>query len=144
MKHGTLLTIGYGEPDAASRIKVFLTEPRTLLVDIRYSPWSRWKPAWRKAALRDTYQHSYVHLKALGNVNYNRPGQPIHLLNPDGPVRAAVQFLQSGGSLMLLCACKEYERCHRKVVYELICQALHHECSPREEAAFCTIERWTE
>jgi len=35
-----------------------------------------------------------------------------------------VQALQAGYSLILLCACEDYERCHRKTVKELIENAL--------------------
>lgn len=66
----------------------------------------------------------YLHIKNLGNVNYNQPGQPIQLLNPDEAVTQAVYSLRDGYSLLLLCACKDYERCHRKLVFELISAAL--------------------
>jgi hypothetical protein len=105
-----------------------------MLVDIRYSPWSRWQPQWRKAVMRERYGYRYLHLKALGNVNYNKPGRPIQLLDPEKSVQAAAQFLQSGWSMMLLCACKNYETCHRKVVYDLISQALA-ESAPDGRAA---------
>src|SRR5689334_21184342 len=98
MEQGRLVTIGYSEPDAKRRIEDFLASPRTMLVDIRYSPWSRGLPQWRKEAMRERYGYRYLHLHALGNVNYNQSGQPIQLLDPEKSVQAAAQFLQSGWS----------------------------------------------
>jgi hypothetical protein len=57
-------------------------------------------------------------------VNYNRPGEPIKLLSPYEGARRVIRLLQSGRSLILLCACKHYERCHRKTAYDLIMAAL--------------------
>lgn len=125
MNTGTLQTIGYTEQDAAQRIDAFLAQPKSGLVDIRYMPRCRWNAQWNKSALQAKYgRGKYVHERCFGNVNYNKPGQPIQLVNPDEQLNTVVNFLLSGGSLMLLCACKNYERCHRKVVYDLVMQAV--------------------
>jgi hypothetical protein len=59
-------------------------------------------------------------VKALGNVNYRLPGAPIQLLDADDDIQWAVENLQAGYSLILLCACWDDERCHRRMVKELI------------------------
>jgi hypothetical protein len=125
MNTGTLETIGYTEPDAAQRIAAFLAQPRTGLVDIRYSPYCRWDKQWNTQALLAKYGSTkYIHLKCFGNINYNRPGQPISLAHPGERLNSMVNALLHGSSLMLLCACKDYERCHRKTVYDLVIHAL--------------------
>ena len=48
---GTLHTLGYTEPNAQQRLDEFLAQPHTGLVDIRYSPHSRWRPEFNQAAL---------------------------------------------------------------------------------------------
>lgn len=122
---GELLTLGYTEPDALARLDAFMERPDTGLVDIRYSPRSRWKPVFNQAALIERYGAlKYGHCKALGNVNYNKPGEPMKLSDPFMGVRMVLQLLQGGRSLILLCACKDYERCHRKTAYDLIMATL--------------------
>src|SRR3954465_15718908 len=100
MSIGTLETIGYTEKDAAQRITAFLAQPRTGLVDIRYSPRCRWDAQWNTRALLATYGSTkYIHLRCFGNVNYNRPGQPIHLANPQERLYSLVNALLNGSSL---------------------------------------------
>ena len=57
-------------------------------------------------------------------VNYRLADAPIQLADPKAGIPWAVQALQAGYSLILLCACEDYERCHRKTVKELIENAL--------------------
>jgi hypothetical protein len=121
MSIGKLETIGYTEKDAAQRLEAFLAQPRTGLIDIRYSPRCRWDARWNKSALQAKYRtRKYIHLRCFGNINYNRPGQPISLATPREWLNNVVNALLHGSSLMLLCACKDYEQCHRKTVYDLI------------------------
>jgi uncharacterized protein (DUF488 family) len=122
---GSLETIGYTESDAARRIATFMRQPTAFLIDIRFSPRSRlW--VWNKSALQAIYCPTgdhlsrYVHLKELGNVNFKDPKLPITLYQPDTPAQALATALSAGCSFLLLCACKHYETCHRKVVYELV------------------------
>lgn len=122
---GKLYTIGYTEKDAAQQIEAFLAQEQTGLIDIRYRPRCRWNAQWNKSALQAKYgAYKYIHLRCFGNMNYNQPGQPIQLLNPDERLHSVVHALFNGISLMLLCACKDYERCHRKTVYDLVMQAV--------------------
>jgi uncharacterized protein (DUF488 family) len=122
---GTVQTLGYMHPDAATTLAAWMaSDPMTVLVDIRYSPRSRWRPQWTKKALEAAYGGRYIHVKAFGNVNYRDPVAPIRLLDPDAGVRWALKTLHAGYSLILLCACKEDDRCHRKTVATLIEQAL--------------------
>src|SRR6266516_182648 len=150
---GTLYTLGYAEPNATERLETLMAQPRTALVDIRYAPYSRWAASWRKKALMEKYgQVRYTHVRALGNINYNKPDLPIELADPDEWVQKCVRSLQRGWSLILLCACKDYEHCHRKTVYELIQAGLFPRpvniCTPRPPDAlqvFCEImdcEEW--
>ena len=120
MTRGRIATIGYTEPDAASQIETFLAHPRSYLVDIRYKPYSRWNPNWNRQTLKVRYGRQYVHLPGLGNVNYGKTGMPIVLANPERHLLDLAEAINRGASYLLLCACKHYERCHRKTVYERI------------------------
>lgn len=121
----TILTIGYTEPNAQSRIDEFLQDENAALVDIRLNPRSRWQPAFNKSALEKRYPAQYIHVEALGNVNYKDRARGIDLLDARSGISQLVYLIARGYPLMLLCACKDYERCHRKVVYELVMAELN-------------------
>jgi uncharacterized protein (DUF488 family) len=122
---GKLYTLGYAHPDAAATMQAWMaSDPKMLLVDIRYSPRSRWFPHWSQKALEAAWGDRYRQVKALGNVNYRLADAQIQLADPKAGIPWAVQALQAGYSLILLCACEDYERCHRKTVKELIENAL--------------------
>ena len=93
---GDLVTLGYTEPDAQQRLDAFMATTGAGLVDIRYSPRSRWRPEFNQAALIERYGAlKYGHCKALGNVNYNKPCEPIKLSEPFAGVRMVIGLLQS-------------------------------------------------
>jgi hypothetical protein len=124
MNMGRLETIGYTEQYARERIDAFLAQPRSYLVDIRNTPYSRWNTNWNRNTLAARYEKRYVHLPGLGNLNYANKHLPIELADPEQHVSHLVTCLKRGCSYLLLCACKDYERCHRKTVYTLIMAAL--------------------
>lgn len=124
MSRGTLETIGYTEPNALQCIDRFLAYPRAYLVDIRYKPWSKWNPQWNREALKTRYPHRYIYQPGLGNLNYGHRDLPIQLADPAPHIAHLATMLIRGTSYLLLCACKDYEHCHRKLVYELVMTAL--------------------
>lgn len=116
-----LLLLGCGERNALLRLDSFMKRENAKVIDIRYSPRSRWQPAFNKAALIERYGATrYEHCQALGNVNYNKQGEPIQLFAPFEGMCTILSHLQKGHPLVLLCACKNYKRCHRKTVLELL------------------------
>ena len=120
-----LFTLGYTEPDALKRLDAFLARSDAKLVDIRYSPRSRWKPEFNRGALIERFGASkYYHVKELGNINYNKSGEPIKLAEPEKGVEQVIKLLQQEKAIMLLCACKNYYFCHRKTAYDLIIASL--------------------
>ena len=68
-------------------------------------------------------------------MNYNKPGKSIKLLEPAIGARLIIRLLQNGRSLVLLCACKDYERCHRKTVYDLVMDTLNDNSPMKEREA---------
>jgi uncharacterized protein (DUF488 family) len=77
---------------------------------MRFAPRSR-NPVWNERNLRQTFGARYKHIRALGNANYR--GNSVRIQNLDAGLRA---ITQSGRPVILMCACKEYEHCHRSVV----------------------------
>jgi hypothetical protein len=74
--------------------------------------------------LKERYGKKYTHLAGLGNVNHNDPTLPFVLVDPQKPIERIVLALEQGANLLLLCACRCYEKCHSSLIFELVMQAL--------------------
>jgi len=101
---------------------------KILVVDVRYSPYS-FNPFWTKKNLKKHFEN-YIHIANLGNVNYKN-GRPIKIYSLD---KGCKQLLNSLGkdynACLLLCACEDVEKCHRKVIVEklkvmTLCDIIH-------------------
>lgn len=111
MTLNTLFTAGYTglTPDlilkAANRHDAFVA-------DIRLSPHSR-HPQWEGAALAAVLGDRYIHIRELGNRNFKGDyGEGVMLLDADrGSIR--VLALLKHRPVILLCACKDWQHCHR-------------------------------
>ena len=84
----------------------------TTVIDIRLVPASRWRKEWRDSELRNLLGDRYVHVRELGNEHY-KEGGPIKIKDMDAGIK---KLLEIGGSLILLCGCKDKLDCHRRVV----------------------------
>lgn len=126
---GKVVPFGYTGNNGLSRLDALMADDNRLIVDIRYSPHSRWHKQWEGRELEQRYFESfplarYVWLQALGNVNY-RNGEPIHIADAQGGIEALKNLLTlAERDIILLCACSEYETCHRRVVVELLKQVM--------------------
>jgi uncharacterized protein (DUF488 family) len=108
---GRLYTVGYATwtLDALTRQ---IEELNALLLDIRYSPFSR-QPQWRKRNLVAHFGERYVHVQALGNVNYK--GGQMLISDYDAGKRLVQSFLAASNAI-LMCACARVAQCHRLYV----------------------------
>jgi ASCH domain len=114
-----LYPLGYASPQANERLASLMQHARMLLIDTRYTPYSR-LPSFRREALEAHYGKRYRWAgKYLGNLNHTTGG-PIRLAQPEIGIPALVRYLQEGYSLVLLCGCASYEQCHRKVIVEAV------------------------
>jgi uncharacterized protein (DUF488 family) len=125
---GRIYTLGYAAYGAEQELEQLMArKPEMLLLDVRLHPWSRWQPQFCKEALLERYgQHRYKHDRRLGNVNYQDLTKPVRLAGPclDMAIDLPVTYLLYGYDVVLLCACAEYSRCHRKLVAEMIADRL--------------------
>jgi hypothetical protein len=113
--------LGYAQPQAAQVMDTLMETPSTLLIDTRYSP-SSMRTEWRKHALEQKYGTRYRWAgQYLGNTNYQHGGD-IELADPAAGIRGLRTYLAKGHDLILLCACKEYEQCHRRTIVNLLLQ----------------------
>lgn len=119
-----VFTLGYATPDAGQRLYAMMEDDQMVLVDIRYRAGSRYRPEWNKGHLRARYGARYAHIPALGNVNYRKEDREkgIVLKDAEAGLEKLNKLVQAGYTPILLCACKDYETCHRKVVYDMLMQ----------------------
>src|SRR5689334_11534584 len=97
-----LYPLGYATPQANGRLASLMQHAYMLLIDTRYTPYSR-LPSFRREALEAQYGRRYRWAgKYLGNLNY-RTGGPIRLAQPEIGIPALVRYLAEGYSLVLLC-----------------------------------------
>jgi uncharacterized protein (DUF488 family) len=124
-QRGTIYTIGYASPGAGAHVDHLMQDEQIILLDVRLSPRSRWQPAWNRHALEATYGPRYQWDRRLGNLNYQERTRGIELAEGhlDAAQDAAV-LLSAGTSLIVLCACKDAQTCHRTLVAKLIQDAL--------------------
>lgn len=130
---GKIHTFGYAAKGADSLLEQLMTNPKALIVDVRLSPHSRWRPCYNVNALFTRYNvdeqaslsasaHTtrYVWLGAtLGNKNYDND-LPIELVNADEGLRQLTDILTRGRDIVLMCACSRYITCHRHVIVDLL------------------------
>lgn len=93
-----------------------------VIVDVRYAPRSR-NPDWSRKRLNERFSGRYFHVKDLGNVDYKSANIRI------ADIVAGTQFVKTllddyKRPILLLCMCKTYHDCHRKVVAEHLAGAL--------------------
>lgn len=105
-------TMGYSGRKMGE-VEELVEEHEAVLLDIRYSPFSR-NPTWSRKSFERTFERRYQHVPALGNVNYKGDG-PIQIQDFD----AGLEIIErSGRPVILMCACRDYTTCHRRVIAE--------------------------
>ena len=117
-----IYTIGYSGR-TIEELKAITDSHNGGILDIRYSPRSR-RPEWSKKRLTALYGNLYLHLWEWGNELYNQ-GE-IQLADFTEGLRVFkgieedAKAAEWNGAIFLMCACKEYDRCHRRQVAELL------------------------
>ena len=89
-----------------------------VIIDIRFSPYSK-MPWWTKKSLSNRLLGCYTHMDKLGNKNYKNVNSEIEIVDIES-CEKVIQLMNKGFTCILLCACEEYDKCHRKIVAEEI------------------------
>ena len=131
MRKPQVIPIGYSTPFATQRIDDLLTDPFTLLIDMRHKPTSR-VAGWKRQTLERMYGSQYLWLgDLLGNIHAGTD-LPIELADPDPGIERVGKELERGYRLIFLCQCAEYglppekaqyDRCHLHKVVRHVQQA---------------------
>jgi uncharacterized protein (DUF488 family) len=116
-----LYTIGYSGR-SLDDIAHLLQIDAALLVDVRYTPASRWRPKFRTHHLATHCGARYVWCQALGNRNYK--GGPIQLADYPAGLAQVRTLLETHAALVLMCIGSEVETCHRTMAAAQLSQAL--------------------
>ena len=114
-----ILTLGYTGLTLPA-LQAWLDQHDALLVDVRHKPFSR-AAEWRQKALQRALGTRYRHVPELGNLNYR--GGPIKLADQAEGVQIVSALLQEN-SVVLLCVCADYARCHRTAAANAISKAV--------------------
>lgn len=109
-----IYTAGYYGRDI-EEFKATVEKLGAVVVDIRLVPQSRFFPDWRKANLEKVFGEAYLHVRDLGNQGFKE--KRIEIADMERGL-AIVKALER--NVILLCACKYFARCHRKVVAETL------------------------
>src|SRR4051812_3647896 len=112
MTRRTLFTFGYAAGKLEDLVK--LAREGAVVVDTRFAPTSR-LPEWRQPALQRVLGPAYRHEWRLGNAQYRSGG--LAIVDLEGGA-ASVAALAATQPVVLLCACADLGRCHRKVIAE--------------------------
>ena len=115
-----LYTFGYTGLQPA---EIFAAAARVdaMIADIRYSPHSRHEQ-WNGRTLGREWGSRYLHIGELGNRNYKgEMGEGIMLASPQLGSAIVLEQLRFR-PVMLMCACPNWETCHRRAAAEFIQQ----------------------
>lgn len=109
-----LYSVGYLNPKALEILQERIDQGAVIL-DIRLLAGSRYRPDFSGKRLRERFGAAYLRAMELGNKNYNRPGAPIVLVNPQKGIARLLTLLEQS-DVCLLCRCQQLARCHTATV----------------------------
>ena len=114
MSERTVWHVGYRDGWTLAALAERVKQLDAVLVDVRRSagpPQSAWSAARFAEALGERYRW----LPALGNRNYRDPAAPIVLADEVKGMQQLQRLLRRH-VVVVMCACADYESCHRRVV----------------------------
>lgn len=117
-----LIALGYAMRGSENMLRDLMKDGRTVLADIRDNPVCTWSEIWNPPALRAAYPGRYWPLRELGNANHTNPDAGIRLNDPERGLTLLLEALKRR-QVIILCACANFEACHRRAVVELADQA---------------------
>lgn len=116
-----ILTFGY-QGLKMDKIIETMVRRNAIVLDIRFSPYSPF-PGWKKQSFQEALGDRYMWVKGFGNVNYKgQNGGQVRLYDGDAGMKVITTLGKYSifDNIALMCACPDYQHCHRKTVAYLI------------------------
>ena len=136
-KNGEIILFGYGafiaeESAGIAHLDKLMRDPYTKIADVRLKPYSPDFIIWNGGMLKNRYGYDatgksrYVHIEELGNLNYRKEDREKGFALQDKEIGLSrlILALSFGWRLVVLCGCKYYDSCHRKLVAQLLLSEL--------------------
>ncbi len=120
-KLGSVATIGYHQPQAWQIVMRIVAEQGWFLVDIRADRRSSLEE-WSGSSLLRHFRSRYHAVPELGEVNRPASAHSVGLLDRTTGLAKVGLLLEAGFNCLLLCACPEWQRCHRRQVAQSLQQ----------------------
>jgi uncharacterized protein (DUF488 family) len=112
-----IYTVGYNNVTRKNLVSE-LEELNSILVDIRYSPYS-YSPFWQKKELENILGVKYIHIQELGNINYKN-SKEIEISDLKKGMEKLEELIKENVNFCLMCSCQDFSSCHRKIVSQEI------------------------
>lgn len=122
----SILTIGYGNLPIQDFIQNLKRNKVQAVIDIRSYPYSRFQKMYNRKPIKAILEESGIGYKFMGGSLGGRPKSPELLTNeePDyNKIRKTISYqqgldylekaLEFDCRIVLLCACGDYQKCHR-------------------------------
>jgi len=116
----TLMTIGYGGKKPEDFFSELEEMSPDYIVDIRENPTRAYLGCYTKAHFEKRLEH-YIWIKELGNRTRTLPPK---LINEETGMARLEELCEGNNRIVLLCAEKDENRCHRSYVKERIVEIL--------------------
>jgi uncharacterized protein (DUF488 family) len=89
------------------------------VLDVRLNPRSR-DPRWNRRYLERLFSAAvYIHVPALGNLNYRDWNAPVAIQGFEAGL-TVIRYHLAAHSVILMCACSDRQTCHRLVIAERV------------------------
>jgi hypothetical protein len=129
---GSLATFGYSQKDVNVEHELrcaLIANKKAVIIDTRLHPVCSWSSFWTRESLARAWNRDgrkgYVWLgNWLGNINHNKEGAPIRLVDERRGIAWCIKTLSKGYTIILLCVCSNYDTCHRNYIYRKVQEAL--------------------
>lgn len=112
-----IYTFGYGGR-GVEELAALVELHGATIVDVRRVPFTK-QPGWSRPELSHRFHDHYVHVRALGNVNYERGGA-VKLQSAAKGLRLLVEMIRAGTPPLLLCGERNPAQCHRSTIAALV------------------------
>ncbi|MBN1681933.1 DUF488 domain-containing protein [Candidatus Bathyarchaeota archaeon] len=117
MTPNKIFTIGYGGKKPDDFFKELDGLNPDIVVDVRENPFKAYLNCYTKNSLENHLKEKYVWIRELGNKTRTLPPT---LVDEEEGLKKLKQILQTHSTVILLCAEKEEENCHRNYIKKKI------------------------